>query len=62
MITIKTNKKKEVGVRFQKGTPLSEAYFGVAILLNIITQNNGKSIDETLEIIKQLMEGNQNED
>lgn len=56
MITIKKTKGNDVGVRITKGTAMDELYMGCGILLSILTEKNGKTIDETLALIKQVIE------
>lgn len=58
MITIKTTKDNKVGVRISKKTNINEIYTGTGILLSILMENNGKTVDETLDMIKKIIERN----
>ena len=51
MITIKKTKNGEIGVRITKNTDMNELYAGTGILLSVLISRNGKSVDETLELI-----------
>jgi hypothetical protein len=55
MITIKKTKNGEIGVRITKNTDMNELYAGTGILLSVLISRNGKSVDETLELIKSVI-------
>lgn len=55
MITIKKTKSGEVGVRITKNTDMNELYAGTGILLSVLTSRNGKSVDETLKLLKSVI-------
>lgn len=55
MITIKKTKNGEIGVRITKNTDINELYAGTGILLSVLISRNGKSVDETLELIKSVI-------
>ncbi len=61
MITIKTTKNNDVGVRVSKGTSMNEMYMGTGILLSILISKNGKTIDETMDLIKKIIESREGE-
>lgn len=55
MITIKKTKNGEIGVRITKNTDMNELYAGTGILLSVLISRNGKSVNETLELIKSVI-------
>lgn len=58
MITIKKNRKDEVGVNIKKGTTYEEIMIGACSLLNNILIHSDYELDELLEDVREVLSGN----
>lgn len=56
MIKIHTNKDDTVQINISKGTPHQEFILGLEMLIEVIIEETGMSIDDVLSDVKQIYE------